>query len=81
MPLPDLLRKLTRPDSGPGTRLPPWLAALALLCALASCKSLPEVEPVAPAKTVPTIETTRGALPLKQASALASKRWSNASAS
>jgi len=79
MLLPDLLRKLIRPDTGSGTRLPPWLAALALLCALASCKSLPEVEPVAPAKAAPTIETTRGVLPVKQASALASKRWANAS--
>jgi cardiolipin synthase len=32
----------------------------------------------APARAVPTIETVRGTLPLKQASALATKRWSNA---
>jgi len=66
------------PRSGPG--LPAWLAALAMLCAVVSCKSLPEVEPVAPARAVPTIETARGALPTKQASALTNKRWANASA-
>ena len=75
MKLSDLLRPVPRC----GARLPPWLAALALLCALVSCKSLPEVEPVVPAKATPTIETVRGTLPLKQASLLASKRWANAS--
>jgi cardiolipin synthase len=74
MKLSDLLRPV--PRSGP--RLPPWLAALALLCVLASCKSLPEVDPVTPPKATPTIETVRGTLPIRQASLLASKRWANA---
>jgi cardiolipin synthase len=56
-----------------------WLAVLSMLCAIVSCKSLPEVEPAAPAKATPTIETPRGTLPPKQASALAAKRWANAS--
>jgi cardiolipin synthase len=73
MKLADLLRPLPRS----GTRLP-WLAALAVLCALASCKSLPDVEPAAPVNATPTIETARGTLPLKQASLLASKRWASA---
>jgi len=72
------LYNLLRPDSS-ASRPPLWLAVLAMVCALASCKSLPEVEPVAaPARAVPTIETVRGTLPLKQASALATKRWANA---
>lgn len=75
MKLSDLLRPVPRS----GARLPPWLAALALLCVLVSCKSLPEVEAPAPVKTTPTIETVRGTLPLKQASLLASKRWASAS--
>jgi len=70
----DFLRALAHP----GSRLPAWLAALAMLCAVVSCKTLPEVEAVVPPKTVPTIETVRGTLPAKQASALASKRWANA---
>jgi cardiolipin synthase len=57
-----------------------WLAVLSMLCAIVSCKSLPEVEPAGPAKATPTIETPRGTLPPKQASALAAKRWANASA-
>jgi cardiolipin synthase len=56
-----------------------WLLALCMLCAVASCKTLPEVEPVAPARATPTIATPNGQLPPKQASALASKRWTNAS--
>jgi cardiolipin synthase len=56
-----------------------WLLALCMLCAVASCKTLPEVEPVAPARATPTIATPNGQLPPKQASALASKRWANAS--
>jgi cardiolipin synthase len=73
------LSDLLRPVSRSGSRLPPWLAALALLCVLASCKSLPEVEAPVPVKATPTIETVRGALPLKQASLLTSKRWASAS--
>jgi cardiolipin synthase len=56
-----------------------WLLALCMLCAVASCKTLPEVEPAAPARATPTIATPNGQLPPKQASALASKRWANAS--
>jgi cardiolipin synthase len=65
---------MKRPDS-----LRTWLLALSMLCAVASCKTLPEVEPAAPAKATPTIATPNGQLPPKQASALATKRWANAS--
>jgi cardiolipin synthase A/B len=61
-------------------RLQAWLAAFGLGLVLISCKSLPEVDPVSPAKAAPTVATTKGALPPKQASALVSKRWANASA-
>jgi cardiolipin synthase len=57
-----------------------WLAALSLGLVLASCKSLPEVDPSAPAKATPTVATAKGAIAPKQASALVSKRWSNATA-
>jgi cardiolipin synthase len=60
-------------------RLQAWLAAFSLGLVLVSCKSLPEVDPVTPAKAAPTVATTKGALPPKQASALVSKRWANAS--
>jgi cardiolipin synthase A/B len=56
-----------------------WLLALCLSCGVVACKSLPDVEPEAPAKATPTIATTKGALPPKQASALAARRWANAS--
>jgi cardiolipin synthase len=61
--------------------LPPsaWLLALCLCCGIVACKSLPEVDPVPPSRTTPTIETTRGTLPPKQASALVARRWANAS--
>jgi cardiolipin synthase len=59
-------------------RLQSWLAALSLGLVLISCKSLPEVDPVASAKANPTVTTTKGALAPKQASALVSKRWLNA---
>ncbi len=72
------LTDLLRPRQRSASALPPWLAVLALMCALASCKSLPDVEPITPAKPAPTIETARGTLPLKQASLLTSKRWANA---
>jgi cardiolipin synthase len=55
-----------------------WLAALCLGLVLVSCKSLPEVDPVAPAKATPTVATAKGALAPKQVSALVSKRWANA---
>lgn len=60
-------------------RLKAWLAVFSLGMVLISCKSLPEVDPITPAKAAPTIATTKGALPPRQASALASKRWANAS--
>ncbi|PQO97369.1 cardiolipin synthase [Massilia phosphatilytica] len=56
-----------------------WLLVLCLSCGVVACKSLPDVEPEAPAKAVPTIATTKGTLPPKQASALAARRWANAS--
>jgi cardiolipin synthase len=64
------------------TRLawPSWIAALCVGMALIACKSLPEVDPVAPAKTTPTVAGTKGTLAPKQVSALVSKRWANASA-
>jgi len=57
-----------------------WLVVFAMSCAIISCKTLPEVDPVVPAKASPTIETPRGTLPPKQASALVSKRWAGAGA-
>jgi cardiolipin synthase len=56
-----------------------FLLALSLGLALASCKSLPEVDPGPPAKGTPTVATAKGALPPRQASALVSRRWANAS--
>jgi cardiolipin synthase len=55
------------------------LGALSLVLALVACKSLPEVDPGAPAKATPTVATSHGALAPKQVSALVSKRWANAS--
>jgi cardiolipin synthase len=55
-----------------------WLAALSLGLVMASCKSLPEVDPGSPAKATPTVATAKGALAPKQASSLVSKRWANA---
>jgi cardiolipin synthase len=68
-----LLRFLRRPPR------PAWLLVLCLCCGIVACKSLPEVDPAAPARATPTIETTRGTLPPKQASALVARRWANAS--
>jgi len=56
-----------------------WLLVLCLGCGVVACKSLPDVDPPPVAKATPTIETTTGALPPKQASALVARRWSNAS--
>ncbi len=64
-------------------RLPGWrsrLVVLSLTLVLISCKSLPEVDPISPAKATPTVAGTKGVLAPKQASALVSKRWANASA-
>jgi len=60
-------------------RLQSWLVGLSLGLVLVSCKSLPDVDPVASAKATPTVAGTRGTLAPKQASALVSKRWANAS--
>jgi cardiolipin synthase len=64
MKLPDFLRRLL---------------ALCLLGALASCKTLPDVEPPVPARAAPTIATPNGALPANRAQALATRRWASAS--
>ncbi|WP_296951869.1 cardiolipin synthase [uncultured Massilia sp.] len=61
------------------TRIVACALALGLCGAIVSCKTLPDVEPEAPAKAVPTIATGSGTLPAKRASALVSRRWSNAS--
>jgi cardiolipin synthase len=61
-------------------RLQTWLAGLCLGLLLISCKTLPDVEPNAPTKATPTVATSKGALAPKQASALVSKRWTNATA-
>jgi cardiolipin synthase len=57
------------------------LVLIALVGAIASCKSLPSIDDLpeqAPPKANPTIETAKGALPPKQAAQLASRRWANA---
>jgi len=56
-----------------------WLLACAIAIGLVACKTLPDVDPEVPAKATPTIATAKGALPQHQASALATKRWANAS--
>ncbi|MCC2972220.1 cardiolipin synthase [Massilia sp. IC2-476] len=58
-----------------------FLACLAFLCVVASCKSLPDAEtlPDSPTKAVPAVATPRGMLQPKQASQLLAKRWANAS--
>ena len=56
-----------------------WLLALSICCGIVACKTLPDVDPEVPAKATPTIATAQGALPARQASALAAKRWANAS--
>ena len=68
---------MKRPDFPRG--LPRWLLALSLLAAVASCKTLPDVDPEVPAKATPTIATPNGTLPAKKASALVARRWANAS--
>jgi cardiolipin synthase len=63
-------------------RLSSFLAFLAFVCVVASCKSLPDAAslPDAPVKRTPTVATQRGMLDAKQASQLLSKRWANATA-
>ena len=56
-----------------------WLLVLCLGCGVVACKSLPDVDPPPAAKATPTIETTKGTLPPKQAAALVARRWANAS--
>jgi cardiolipin synthase len=56
-----------------------WLLALCLCWGVVACKSLPDVDADVPARMTPTIATTKGTLPPKQASALVAKRWANAS--
>jgi cardiolipin synthase len=60
-------------------RLQSRLVGLFLGLVLVACKTLPDVDPVASAKATPTVASTRGTLAPKQASALVSKRWANAS--
>jgi cardiolipin synthase len=61
-------------------RIKHWLAALALLGVVASCRTLPDAGqlPDTPAKANPTVATARGTLPKGQASALLARRWANA---
>jgi len=58
-----------------------FLAFLAFICVVASCKTLPDAGslPDNPNKAVPAVATTRGMLQPKQASQLLAKRWANAS--
>ena len=57
-----------------------WVAAFAFLCAVASCKTLPDVEqlPDSPAQSAPTVATAKGPMPQAQASKLLARRWANA---
>lgn len=63
-------------------RITSWLAALALVGVVASCRSLPHVDqlPDTPGKANPTVSTARGTMPKGQASALLQRRWANATA-
>ncbi|MCA1246411.1 cardiolipin synthase [Massilia sp. MS-15] len=62
-------------------RLSTFLAFLAFVCVVASCKSLPDASdlPDSAHKAVPTVATPRGMLQPKQAAQLLAKRWANAS--
>lgn len=75
-PFPQLLRWMR---AHPGARPLAAVLALGLCAAIVSCKTLPDVEPEAPPKAVPTIATTSGTLPAQKASALVARRWANAS--
>ena len=63
------------------TRLTTFLAFLAFVCVVASCKTLPDANtlPDQAHKATPTVATPRGMLDNKQAAALLRKRWANAS--
>jgi len=62
-------------------RLSTFLAFLAFVCVVASCKSLPDADslPENAAKATPTVATPRGMLQPKQAAQLLAKRWAHAS--
>ncbi|MFC5511347.1 cardiolipin synthase [Massilia jejuensis] len=60
-----------------------WIAGLALVGAMASCRTLPDADklPETTSKTNPTVENARGATLSKgQTSALLQRRWANATA-
>lgn len=60
-----------------------WIAGLALVGAMASCRTLPDADklPETASKTNPTVENARGATLSKgQTSALLQRRWANATA-
>jgi cardiolipin synthase len=62
-------------------RFSTFLAFVAFICVVASCKTLPDADslPENPSKAVPAVATPRGMLQPKQASQLLAKRWANAS--
>lgn len=54
-----------------------WFAVLALVCVIASCKSLPAAHQLRdePAKSTPTVATQNGTLKQAQAAQLLARRW------
>jgi len=61
-------------------RLSWWLAALAFVGAIASCRTLPDADklPDTPQKNNPTVATAKGTLQKQQAAQLLQRRWANA---
>jgi cardiolipin synthase len=61
-------------------RLSTFMACLAFICVIASCKTLPDANklPENAHKATPAVATPRGMLQPKQASQLLAKRWANA---
>ena len=61
-------------------RLQWWLAALALVGVMASCRTLPDADklPDTPHKSNPTVATAKGTLQKQQAAQLLQRRWANA---
>jgi cardiolipin synthase len=59
-----------------------WFAALLLVGAMASCRTLPDADklPDTPQKANPTVETAKGTMQKGQASQLLQRRWANATA-
>ena len=57
-----------------------WIAALVLVGAMASCRTLPDADtlPDTARKTNPTIEHARGPMSKGQTSALLQRRWASA---